>query len=346
MAILGARRIDGLRRGIAVAALLALPTTVAAQTAGPSRRGPFPARDEFLLAQPLLTLPAAAPDPLAKGQFEVRLDGDWGSDFGIEGSVGGRNADLRFLVDGEHRSGALTVRRGMGGGLTLGMRAPVLWRGAGILDGVIDAWHGALGLPDGGRSLFPDDQLRVEARDARRQAVRWGGGQGTGLGNVELEAHQVLTGLEDAKGWRTALIARLSAPTATGPFAGAGTAGGLQLVVARPLGSRTDVYLGLGTTVASRRQPFGVQYRRTRPQGFVALEGRLTRGWSVIVQLDVAARLVTNIDSYPGSVGYLRVGSKFGLRRGWRLEGGITEGVRSLVAATDFGVVAAIARTF
>lgn len=336
----------GVRRAIAAAALLAIPAAAAAQGAGPSRRGPFPSRDEWLLAQPLLTLPAAAPDPLATGEFEARLDGDWGSDFGIEGSAFGRNADLRFLVDGEHRSGALTVRRGMGRGLTVGVRASVLWRGAGFLDGVIDAWHGALGLPDGGRSLFPDDQLRVEARDVRRQAVTWGGGRGTGLGNLELEAHQVLTGLEDAKGWRTALIARLSAPTATGPFAGAGTAGGLQMVVARPLGSRTDVYLGLGATVASRRQLEGVQYRRTRPQGFVAIEGRLTRGWSVIVQLDVAARLVTNIDSYPGSVGYLRVGSKFGLRRGWMLEGGITEGVNNLAAATDFGLVAAIARKF
>jgi hypothetical protein len=34
------------------------------------------------------------------------------------------------------------------------------------------------------------------------------------------------------------------------------------------------------------------------------------------------------------------------LRRGWMLEGGITEGVNNLVAATDFGFVAAIARTF
>ena len=172
------------------------------------------------------------------------------------------------------------------------------------------------------------------------------GGQGTGLGNLELEAHQVLSGLENAKGWRTALVARLSAPTATGPFAGAGTAGGLQLVLARPLGSRTDLYLGLGTTVSSRRELDGLQYRRTRPQGFVALEGRLTRGWSLIVQIDAASRLVTNIDSYPGSVAYLRMGSKFGLPRGWMLEAGFTEGVNNLLAATDFGVVAAIGRTF
>jgi hypothetical protein len=336
-----------LRRAVAVVlALVVVPAAAAAQTSVTARRGPFPSRDEWLLAQPLLTLPAAAPDPLARGQLEVRVDGDWGSDFGIEGTVGRRGSDLRFLVDGEHRSAALTVRRGFGHGFTLGLRACVLWRGGGFLDGIIDTWHGALGLPDGGRSLFPDDLFRIDARDVRGLAIAGQRRTGTGLGNLEVEAHRVLTGLGDAGGWRTALVARLSLPTATGPFAGAGTAGGLQLVVAHPLGSRADVYAGLGTTVASVRELEGVEYRRTRPQGFLALEGRLTRGWSLIVQVDVAARLATNIDSYPSSVGYLRVGSKFGLPRGWMLEGGITEGIHNLVAATDFGVVAAIARTF
>ena len=336
-----------MRGAIAVAfALLALPGGVAAQTGVTARRGPFPSRDEWLLAQPLLTLPAAAPDPLARGRVEARLDGDWGSDFGIEGTVGGRTSDLRFLVDGEHRSGALTVRRGFGHGLTLALRASVLWRGGGFLDGVIDAWHGVLGLPDGGRSLFPDDQFRVEARDNRRPAVRWSGRTGTGLGNLELEAHQVLSGKGDARRWRTALVARIGLPTASGPFAGAGAAGGLQVVAAHALGSRADVYLGFGATGTSHREVDGLDYGRTRPQGFLAFEGRLTPGWSVIVQVDAASRRLTNVDSYPGSAAYLRVGSKFGLHRDWMLEAAITEGIRNLTAATDFGVVAAVARTF
>src|SRR5436190_517772 len=135
---------------------------------------------------------------------------------------------------------AQTAGPAFGHGFTLGLRLPVLWRGAGIMDGIIDAWHGALGLPDGGRSLFPNDRLRVEAIDTESQALPWGGHAGTGLGNLELEAHQVLFGLEEAQGWRAALVARLSAPTATGPFSGAGGAGGLQLVLARTLGSRAD----------------------------------------------------------------------------------------------------------
>jgi hypothetical protein len=329
-----------------VAALVASALPCAAQTGAAARRGPFPARDEWLLAQPLLTLPATSPDPLERGRFEARLDGDWGSDFALEGGGGGRTPDVRYLVDGEHRSAALTVRRGFGGGLTLGLRASVLWRGPGIMDGVIDAWHRVLGLPDAGRSLFPSNRLRVEGRDADRRPVRWEGRQGAGLGNLEIEAHQVLFGGNGAGGWRAAAVARLSAPTATGPFAGAGSAAGLQLALARPLGERTHVYLGVGTTVFSRREVEGLLYPRARPQGFLAFEGRVTRGWSMLVQLDTATRLVKNIDAYPGSAVYLRVGSKFGLPGGWILEGGITEGVRNQTAATDFGILASLGRRF
>ncbi len=329
-----------------VACALAAGAPAMAQSPGSERRGPFPSRDEWLLAQPLLTLPATSPDPLPRGRYEARLDGDWGSDFALVETAGRPTPDLDYLVDGEHRSGALTVRRGLGRGLSLGLRLPVLWRGGGMLDGVIDAWHRTFDLPDGGRSLFPDDRLRVEARDPQRRLLHWNGRQGTGLGNLEVEAHQVLFGLEDARGWRGAAVLRLSAPTATGPFAHAGSAAGLQFVIARPLGARTNVYAGLGATAFSRLDVEGIEYRRIRGQGFLSFEGRLTHGWSVIVQLDAATRLVTDIAAYPGDTVYLRVGSKFGLHGKWTLEGGITEGVKNQVAATDFGLVAGIARGF
>ena len=326
------------------ASILLAATPASAQTA--TRRGPLPSRDEWLLAQPLLTLPATSPDPLPAGRYEARLDGDWGSDFAFVTTVGRAGPSLSYFVDGEHRSAAVTLRRGLGRGLTLDVRVPVLWRGRGIMDGIIDFWHRTFGFPDGGRSLFPNNRLDVEARSPSGRPLSWQGRPGTGLGNVELAAEQVLFGRADPSGWRGAAVARLSAPTATGTFAGAGSAAGLQLVAAHPLGSRSDLYFGIGTTVFGPREVEGLSYPRTRPQGFLAFEGRLTRGWSVVVQLDAAARLVNGIESYPGTTAYLRVGSKFGLRRGWMLEGGITEGVKNMVALTDFGLVAAVARSF
>jgi hypothetical protein len=331
-----------LRLAILITSAVLAASPALAQT---ERRGPFPSRDEWMLAQPLLTLPATSPDPLARGQIEARLDGDWGSDFAVVGGSAIALSNPSYFVDGEHRSGALTVRRGFGRGFTLGVRASLLWRGSGALDGIIDFWHRTFDLPDGGRSLFPDDRFGVTTRDLRGRALIWQGATGTGLGNLELEANEVLLGRDNANGWRAAAVARLSAPTATGPF-DAGSAAGLQLVAARPLGGRTNVYLGVGATVSSRTEVLGLEYERFRPQGFLSFEGRLTRGWSAIVQLDVASRLVTNVEDYPGTTAYLRVGSKFGLGRRWMLEGGITEGVRHQEAITDFGVFAALAHRF
>src|SRR5687768_8145658 len=86
------------------------------------RRGPLESRDQWLLAQPVLTLPAIPPDPLPRGRTEVFVDGDWGSDFGWVSSydvpsearrAGRTRVDgdgLRFLVDGEHRSASGVVR--------------------------------------------------------------------------------------------------------------------------------------------------------------------------------------------------------------------------------------------
>jgi hypothetical protein len=328
-------------------AALLLHRPASAQEPSPvSRRGPMPARDEWLLAQPMLTLPAVAPDALGAGRLELRLDGDWGSDFAlVEGRPGGVPT-LRYLVDGEHRSAALTVRRGMGTRFTLGLRVPVLWRGAGVLDGLIDTWHRWFRLPDAGRSLVPDGEFRIEGRDTLGRPLAWRGRPGTGLGNLELEGHGVLAGAADPAGWRLAAVARLSLPTATGTYAHAGTAAGAQLVAAWPLGRRADLYLGLGALTGTCSELAGISYDRTRGEGFLALEGRLTRGWSLIAQLDAATRLVTGIPAYPGTTVYLRVGSKFGLHPGWMLEAGITEGIKNQVASTDFGVLFALGRRF
>jgi len=340
------RRMGG-RVGIVLALAVLAPRPVAAQAPAPlERRGPLPARDEWLLAQPMLTLPAVSPDALGRGRLEIRLDGDWGSDFALVGNPGGRVPSLRYVVDGEHRSAALTARRGMGRRLTLGARLPVLWRGAGVLDGIIDTWHRWLGLPDGGRSLVPDGQFRVGGRDILGRPLAWRGRPGTGLGNLELEAHDVVAGAEDAAGWRVAAVARLSLPTATGTFAHAGTAAGAQLLAAHPLGGRADLFLGLGALTGSRAEFEGLSYDRTRGEGFLALEGRLTRGWSLVAQLDAATRLVTDVAAYPGTTVYLRVGSKFGLGPRWMLEAGITEGIKNQVAATDFGLLLAVGRRF
>jgi len=52
-----------------------------ASAQSPARRGPLDVREEWLLAQQRLTLPALSPDPLARGASDLRVALDWGSDW-------------------------------------------------------------------------------------------------------------------------------------------------------------------------------------------------------------------------------------------------------------------------
>ena len=306
-------------------------------------RGPLETREEWLLVQPHLTLPAMSPDPLREGTTRVRLDGDWGSDFAWRWRFPGDLEDLKFIVDGEHVTMGLEFRRGLTPAITVGARVGLQWRGGGILDGVIDWWHRLLHLPGNDRAVFPGGRFRVEGERGGQPAVSWDARPGSGLGRAELSAQWSL--MRPTAGWRTAVVGRVSLPTGTGPFAAGGADGGAQLLAAHRLGSAFDVYLGAGGTVFGSTVLDGVDYARVRPHGFVVLEWRPTWRWSLLAEASGAGTLVRNIDGYPKLHSYFKMGSKIDISR-WRIEGGFVEGIKNLQATTDFGVFAAVSREF
>ena len=328
------------------------PLTALAQGAvQPAARGPFEAREQWLLSQNRLSLPSTTPDALPSGETRLRLDLDWGNDFGwSQQFVGEVPGERRFLVDGEHSTLGIELRRGVSGRLSLGARLPLRWRGPGSLDGVIDWWHrvtAPLGIPDNGRSQFETDRFRVLGRDHRMQPVVWGGEPGVGLGDLELDARWTLrAGAPAGNSWRAALVARAGLPTGTGPFHASGAALGIQVVAARGLGRSVDVYLGAGGTVSSEDDGGGIEYDPARFHGFLALEWRLGRRFSLLTEATAASRLVRNLDSYPALQSYLRMGVKVDLSPRWRLEAGFTENMEDQEATTDFGIFSGIVRRF
>jgi hypothetical protein len=320
---------------------VAQPATSSSSVSG---RGPLETREEWLLAQPHLTLPALSPDPLPDGGTRIRIEGDWGNDFGWRWRFPGEVEDLRFIVDGEHRTLELDVSRGLTPALTVGVRLPLQWRGGGILDGVIDTWHSITHLPGNGRNGFPTGRFRLEAETVDGRAVTWDSRRGSGLGRAELSAHWA--GSRSPSGWRTALVGRVQLPTGTGPFAADGVDAGAQLLAARRLGAAFDVYLGAGATLFGAQALDGVEYVRLRPHGFAVLEWRPGWRWSLLVEASGAGRLARNLDGYPSRHVYFKMGSKVDLSRGWRIEGGFLEGISSQQATTDFGIFAGISRGF
>ncbi len=304
-------------------------------------RGPSEIRDEWILAQPKMTLPAVSPDPLAQGRWQVKFHIDRGSDFGWSQRGPAENpVDRRFLVDGEHQTTELNLRYGLFPQLSFGVRFPVHWRGAGFMDGAID-WFHELGEPigflDNGRPSFINDSYRVEGRQPDGTPISWADDRGTGLGNIELEAYWNFVAPCCRSDWRAAFIARLGLPTGTAPFDTGGIDIGLQVVAAKQLAPRWDIYLGIGGTYFGDTTQDGIEYESVRAHGFLALEYAVDATHSVIVETNAASRLVTNLADYPGVSWYINVALKVAVSERFELEVGFTENLEDQQGTVDFG---------
>jgi hypothetical protein len=300
-------------------------------------------RDEWLLAQPRLTLPSTSPDPLLPGCTTLRLAVNRGNDFGWTQTRAGelpQGGDRRFMVDGEHQTTDVEVRRGIGCDVDVGVRLPVHWRGAGFMDDFIDVFHEATGTLDNIRSAFTNDLFRVEGRTPDFEPFAWD--PGTGLGNLELSARWGFLRPCAACSWAAALVGRVTLPTGTGVYEVGGVDVGLQLVAAYPLAPRLDVFLGVGGTWFSEPEIDGVEYEQVRGMGFVVFEYRPWRRWSLFLELTGSSRLASNIALYPGHQLYLNIGAKVDLSRRLEFELAVTENLEDQQSTTDFGVHAAL----
>ncbi|MGD8895815.1 MAG: DUF3187 family protein [Acidobacteriota bacterium] len=307
-----------------------------------ARRGPAEIRDDHLLAQSRLTLPAMSPHPIPAGDWTLDVSFLWSNSFAWTQDVPGEDpADRRFLIDGETHTLAATLRRGLARNLDVGLRLPLQHRGGGVLDRFIDAWHRVFQLEDAARPLFRRDAFRIEGTTIDEVPFSWNPYEGAGLGNIQLDVRwRALNG--GPGGPSVALVGRLSLPTGTSPYDLDGLGAGAQLVLGIPLGRTTDVYTGGGLTLQDGGPVRVLEYVPARAQGFAAFEWRAWRRVSLIAETDVSSRLVRNIDSYPGVHWLLSVEARVDLGRAVRLDVGLTENLTSQQSTTDLGLLFAL----
>jgi hypothetical protein len=319
-------------------------TTMAGEAppAPPAGRGPVEIRDDHLLAQGRLSLPAVAPRTVAAGRWSVETSLLWSNSFSWTQDVPGEDpADRRFLLDGETLTFAFTLRRGLGPHLDVGLRFPLQHRGGGILDGFIDAWHRLLRVEDAQRPAFHRNAFRIDGRTTDDAPFSWAEAAGTGLGDMELNARWRAFGGRTG-GVSVAAIGRLSLPTATGPYDGSGLGAGGQVVLSTPLGRTTDLFLGAGMTVQDPGPVRAIEYERWRGHGFAAFEWRPWPRLSLLAETNAASRLVTNIASYPGVHWVVNVEGRFDLAPRLRLDLGLTENLMDQQSTTDLGLYFAL----
>lgn len=74
--------------------------------------------------------------------------------------------DELLILDGETWRNGLDVQLPLGERWFVGAEIAHFRVSGGVLDGVVDAWHSAFGMPDGGRDNRPEDALRFQLANA------------------------------------------------------------------------------------------------------------------------------------------------------------------------------------
>lgn len=89
-------------------------------------------------------------------------------------------------LDGETARTTLGFSHGFAAGWQVGVELPFFHLGGGVLDNPIDAWHSTFNLPDGGRNLRPENELRFVLRHSGLTFFRLSESQ-SGLGDLQVK---------------------------------------------------------------------------------------------------------------------------------------------------------------
>jgi hypothetical protein len=132
-------------------------------------RGPFPARTQQPLALTVLALPPRKAENQRPGEGRLAVTSAYTNIQEI--SKDADSATDKVVMDGELWRTAVNVRFGVTECSDVEVELPVVYTTSGFMDGAIESFHEALGLPNGGRDLQPQDQFTMDVR--RDGAEAW-----------------------------------------------------------------------------------------------------------------------------------------------------------------------------
>jgi hypothetical protein len=97
----------------------------------------------------------------------------------------------RLILDGETLRTTFSVAHGFGAGWAVGLELPHFRVSGGELDDLIDSWHSAFGMPDGGRNNRPEDELFFELGDRGGPFFRLDRRQ-SGFGDLQIKVARTI----------------------------------------------------------------------------------------------------------------------------------------------------------
>ena len=283
---------------------------------------PFTVRDQ----NPFLAgfgLPSAMPTRLAAGEdrgWSGGLDVSWGSTALVQ-----QSGSEALIVDAETREARLTLQRPLSERFAFQLQLPHRYTGAGNLDGFIDGWHDAFGLPDGARSDLPSDAIDITYIRDRSQRLSMNS-SASGLADIQASLGYDVVASEAA-----ALSAWLSVKLPTGDadkLTGSGaTDVSFSLAGERRLDADWSLFGQASVTWLGEGDLLSYRQRSVLWSGLAGLSGRVWRGLSLKAQVDAhSAAFDSDLDFLNEAV-VLTVGGDYRFASGWLMNIGVSEDI-------------------
>lgn len=253
---------------------------------------------------------------------------DWSNEY-----VQRQNANEALTLDGETVHVDWGLRYGVAPGVEVGVDVPLLLTSGGALDGLIESWHSAFGLANGGREQVPRNQYRYRyVRDGR--TVLDVSQPGNRLGDIELN-----TGIAVTQALAVRALVKL--PTGSAGSLSGGNTGGAIWFDLDPFGDATRWFGFISGGVSYNEKSHVLSDQQEQVVGLAGLGigYRFVRRVAAIAQVYGHTKLYRDSEinalSRPG--GQLVFGTRIGVAPKLSVDLGVQEDI-SVNSSPDFGI--------
>lgn len=282
---------------------------------------PLPVRDQ----NPLLAgyaIPSALPTSLpTASEWALDTTFSWGSS-----AIIATNARESLVVDAETRELRVALWRALPNGFAIGIELPWRQTTGGSLDGFIDDWHDAFGLPEGDRPSLPQDQLRIAyLRDGSTRIESRGATSGLGDASINLGKQLLSDDRTHVAAW-----AGLKLPTGDADdFSGSGSVDvSLALAGEQRIGSRFTVFGHIGGAWLGDGDRLRDQQRNWLAAASVGASAQLFESLTLTAQFDAHTAVYDDVDmDFLGDAGVLSLGGTIRLGKRYALSLAVSEDI-------------------
>lgn len=262
--------------------------------------GPIRIRNQFPLHSVHLSLSPQEAEVVDYQTAELSLGSGWTNSFVLADS---------YLVDAESVDFRGAARWGAWKGGELSIELPLLWRGGGRLDSLIDDWHRVWGFPRGERGKVPSNDYDISGlrNDGQSFSIQ---DAGLSIGNPVLGFKAQLY---EADGVVLSSLFEYSAPR-IGGYGHEGSEGLIGLIGTQPLG-RYRFHQGVSLNLKEDGEYRNLNFKRAHGEAFLSIERGLIDNLSICTSIYLGSKTVTGVTGYPEFFTYLDVGVS------WRIAG-------------------------